>query len=79
MLFVENTENRLTQEQFAEKIDKNLAFIGAVEALNVNKTVSLKTLFHAKDFSGLKRSSQTIVGVANREVGIRDTLRVTNG
>ena len=36
---------RLTQEQLAEKINKNLAFIGAVEAPNVNRTVSLDTLF----------------------------------
>lgn len=35
----------LTQEQLAEKIDKNTAFIGAVEAPNVNRTVSLDTLF----------------------------------
>ncbi|MGN0608769.1 MAG: helix-turn-helix domain-containing protein [Oscillospiraceae bacterium] len=35
----------LTQEQLAEKIDKNLAFIGAVEAPNVNRTISLDTLF----------------------------------
>ncbi len=35
----------LTQEQLAEKIEKNLAFIGAVEAPNVNRTVSLDTLF----------------------------------
>ena len=35
----------LTQEQLAEKIDKNHAFIGAVEAPNVNRTVSLDTLF----------------------------------
>lgn len=35
----------LTQEQLAEKINKNLAFIGAVEAPNVNRTVSLDTLF----------------------------------
>lgn len=35
----------LTQEQLAEAIDKNLAFIGAVEAPNVNRTVSLDTLF----------------------------------
>ena len=35
----------LTQEELAEKIDKNLAFIGAVEAPNVNRTVSLDTLF----------------------------------
>ena len=35
----------LTQEQLAEAIDKNLAFIGAVEAPNVERTVSLDTLF----------------------------------
>ena len=35
----------LTQEQLAEKIEKNLAFIGAVEAPNVNRTISLDTLF----------------------------------
>ncbi|HRU97142.1 MAG TPA: helix-turn-helix transcriptional regulator [Ruminococcus sp.] len=35
----------LTQEQLAKKINKNLAFIGAVEAPNVNRTVSLDTLF----------------------------------
>ncbi|MBO4501484.1 MAG: helix-turn-helix transcriptional regulator, partial [Clostridia bacterium] len=34
-----------TQEQLAEAIDKNLAFIGAVEAPNVERTVSLDTLF----------------------------------
>lgn len=37
--------NGITQEQLAEKINKNLAFIGAVEAPNVNRTVSLDTLF----------------------------------
>ncbi len=35
----------LTQEQLAERIDKNLAFIGAVEAPNVDRTISLDTLF----------------------------------
>lgn len=35
----------LTQEQLAEMIDKNLAFIGAVEAPNVNRIISLDTLF----------------------------------
>lgn len=34
-----------TQEQLAEKINKSLAFIGAVEAPNVARTVSLDTLF----------------------------------
>lgn len=35
----------MTQEQLAEKINKNLAFIGAVEAPNINRTISLDTLF----------------------------------
>ena len=35
----------LTQEQLAEKIDRSPAFIGHVEAPNINKGVSLDTLF----------------------------------
>ncbi len=35
----------LTQEQLAEKIEKDTSFLGAVEAPNVNRTVSLDTLF----------------------------------
>ena len=35
----------LTQEQLAEKIDKSAAFIGHVEAPNINKAISLDTLF----------------------------------
>ena len=35
----------LTQEQLAEKIEKSSAFIGHVEAPNVDKAVSLDTLF----------------------------------
>lgn len=35
----------LTQEQLAEKIDHAAAFIGHVEAPNVNKAISLDTLF----------------------------------
>ena len=35
----------LTQEQLAEKIKRTPAFIGHVEAPNVNKAVSLDTLF----------------------------------
>ncbi len=34
-----------TQEQLAEKIDKTPAFIGHIEAPNINKAVSLDTLF----------------------------------
>jgi len=33
-----------TQEQLAEMLNKNTAFIGAVEAPNVNRTISLDTL-----------------------------------
>lgn len=35
----------LTQEQLAEKIEKSAAFIGHVEAPNIDKAVSLDTLF----------------------------------
>ena len=38
-------ENHLTQEQLAEKLELSPAFIGHVEAPNVNKAVSLDTLF----------------------------------
>ena len=39
----------LTQEQLAEKIDKSAAFIGHVEAPNVEKAISLDTLFDIAD------------------------------
>lgn len=35
----------LTQEQLAEKVDRTPAFIGHVEAPNINKAISLDTLF----------------------------------
>ena len=35
----------LTQEQLAEKIEKDTSFLGSVEAPNINRTVSLDTLF----------------------------------
>lgn len=35
----------MTQEQLAEQIDKSLAFLGAVEAPNIDRSVSLDTLF----------------------------------
>lgn len=35
----------LTQEQLAEQIDRSPAFIGHVEAPNINKAISLDTLF----------------------------------
>ena len=43
----------LTQEQLAEKIDKSLAFIGAVEAPNIDRTISLDTLFDISDALGV--------------------------
>jgi len=39
----------LTQEKLAEKIDKNLAFIGSVEAPNIERAISLDTLFDIAD------------------------------
>lgn len=40
----------LTQEQLAEKLDKNASFIGAIEAPNVvDRTISLDTLFDIAD------------------------------
>ena len=35
----------LTQEQLAEKIERSPAFIGHVEAPNIQKAISLDTLF----------------------------------
>lgn len=43
----------LTQEQLAERINKNLAFIGAVEAPNMERTVSLDTLFDIAEALGV--------------------------
>ncbi len=34
----------MTQEQLAEKIDKNTSFLSSVEAPNVDRTISLDTL-----------------------------------
>ena len=38
-----------TQEQFAEKIDKNVSFLGSVEAPNIDRAISLDTLFDIAD------------------------------
>ena len=38
-------EQNLTQEQLAERLELSPAFIGHVEAPNINKAVSLDTLF----------------------------------
>lgn len=35
----------MTQEQLAEELGKSLSFIGAVEAPNIDRTISLDTLF----------------------------------
>ena len=35
----------LTQEQLAERVERTPAFIGHIEAPNINKAVSLDTLF----------------------------------
>ena len=39
----------LTQEELAEKIEKTAAFIGHVEAPNIDKAISLDTLFDIAD------------------------------
>ena len=35
----------LTQEKLAEIINKNVAFLGAIEAPNIDRAISLDTLF----------------------------------
>lgn len=42
----------LTQEQLAERLELSPAFIGHVEAPNINKAVSLDTLFDVADAIG---------------------------
>ena len=39
----------ITQEQLAEMVEKNTSFIGAIEAPNVQRTLSLDTLFDIAD------------------------------
>ncbi len=39
----------LTQEQFAEKLGKSLGYIGAVEATNVDRAISMDLLFDIAD------------------------------
>lgn len=39
----------MTQEQLAEELGKSLSFIGAVEAPNIDRTISLDTLFDISD------------------------------
>lgn len=39
----------MAQEQLAEELGKSLSFIGAVEAPNIDRTISLDTLFDISD------------------------------
>jgi len=39
----------MTQEQLAEKLNKTAGYIGAVEAPNVDRAISLDTLFDIAD------------------------------
>lgn len=39
----------MTQEQLAEELGKSFSFIGAVEAPNIDRTISLDTLFDISD------------------------------
>lgn len=43
----------MTQEELAERIHKNTAFLAAAESPNINKTVSLDTLFDIADALGV--------------------------
>lgn len=43
----------LTQEQFAEKLGKSLGYIGAVEATNVERAISMDMLFDIADVLGV--------------------------
>lgn len=42
-----------TQEELAERIDKTPAFIGHVEAPNIQKAISLDTLFDIAEVLGI--------------------------
>ena len=42
-----------TQEELAEKLDINAAFLGHVEAPNIDKAISLDTLFDIADLLGV--------------------------
>ena len=43
----------LTQEQLAEKLGKSAGYIGAVEATNVDRAISLDFLFDLSDLLGV--------------------------
>ena len=42
-----------TQEQLAEKINKSTAFLGAVKAPNIDRAISLDTLFDIAEVLGV--------------------------
>ncbi len=42
-----------TQEQLAEKLGKSAGYIGAVEATNVDRAISIDTLFDIADLLGI--------------------------
>ena len=42
-----------TQEQLAEQLGKSAGFIGAVEAVNVERAISLDTLFDIAELLGI--------------------------
>ena len=46
----------MTQEQLAEELGKSLSFIGAVEAPNIDRTISLDTLFDISDVLEIQAS-----------------------
>ena len=43
----------MTQEQFAERLGKSQGYIGAVEAMNVERAISLDMLFDMADLLGI--------------------------
>jgi len=42
-----------TQEQLAEKLGKSAGYIGAVEAINVERAISMDMLFDISDLLGI--------------------------
>ena len=43
-----------TQEQLAEKLGKSAGYIGAVEAINVERAISMDMLFDISDLLGIQ-------------------------
>ena len=60
----------LTQEELAERINKSPAFIGHIEAPNINKAVSLDTLFDiAKELDMGPMSTGDTPGNGSSDIG----------